>query len=130
MKRMTRKDAGEMIFDAWIDHPGMSQEETLAYTGLTRKQFQIGKEYLRDELCSKGEMPYSYDPATNVYRLNINFEPVEEYWMYRLKVAATQLQRLLDGTASPARARFGGKKIARLHRHTENIIFDLEDILN
>lgn len=130
-RRMTRQDAGELIFDVWADNvdQGMSQDETLAETGLTRKQFQIGKEWLRDTLCADKEMPYSYDPVSNVYRLNMNFEPVEEYWLYRLSVTAKQLRRLLDGTASPAKSKFGGKKVNRLYRHTENLVLDLEDIV-
>lgn len=132
MRRLTQQDAAELIFDAWAGamNTGMSQQETLDLTGLSRKQFSRGKEWLRDELCSNRESPYSYDPATNTYNLNTNFEPVEEYWLYRLKVTATQLRRLLDGTASPAKSKFGGKKIARMYRHTENLILDLEDIIN
>ena len=130
-RRLTQQDAAEMIFDAWAGamDTGMSRKETLELTGLTSGQFLNGKAWLRDELCSNKEMPFSYDPSKDLYHLNANFEPVEEYWLFRLKVTAKQLQRLLDGTASPAKAKFGGRKIARMHRHTKDLILDLEDIV-
>lgn len=128
---MTAADAAGLIFDVLADavDTGLSQKEIIHLTGLTPKQFGKGTTYLREHICAQNEEPYTYDPKDNVYRLNTNFEPVEEYWLYRLNIAATQLKRLLDGTASPAKAKFGGQKIARMHRHTENLILDLADII-
>ncbi len=132
MNRMTAEDAAGLIFDVLADaaDTGLSKRQIVEATGLSDKQFTNGKTWLRDKLCSEHEEPYSFDPTIigGVYHLNAEFAPVEEYWLYRLKVAAVQLQRLLDGTASPARAKFGGRKIARLHRHTENLVYDLQDI--
>ena len=133
MARMTAEDAAGLIFDVLADasDTGLSKAQIIGKTGLTDKQFANGKTWLRDKLCSEKEEPYSYDPTVigGMYHLNADFAPVEEYWLYRLRIAAVQLQRLLDGTASPAKAKFGGRKIARMHRHTDNLVQDLVDIL-
>ena len=131
---MTAETAAGLIFDVLADasDTGMSKRQIIDATGLTDKQFTNGKTWLRTTLCSDKEEPYSFDPVPlgGLYHLNADFAPVEKYWMYRLNIAAVQLQRLLDGTASPARAKFGGKKIARLFRHTESLLFDLQDIID
>ena len=129
--RVTASDAAGLIFDLLADagDKGMSKKDIVDQTGLTSRQFTNGTTYLRDHVCAKNEEPYTYSPTDNVYRLNVQFEPVEEYWLYRLRIASTQLRRLLDGTSSPAKTKFGGKRISRMHRHTENLLLDLEDIL-
>jgi len=131
--RMTAEDAAGLIFDVLADASatGLSKRQIIDATGLTDKQFLNGKAWLRTTLCSEKEEPYSFDPVPTggVYHLNADFAPVEAYWLYRLRIAAVQLQRLLDGTASPAKAKFGGKKIARMYRHTESLVLDLQDII-
>lgn len=134
--RMTAEDSAGRIFDVLADagDEGLTKKEIIAATELRDKQFTNGMTWLRTTLCSEKEQPYSFTPQRaggggNTYTLNADFAPVEEYWLYRLKIAAVQLKRLLDGTASPARAKFGGKKINRLHRYTENLVYELEDIV-
>ena len=131
-KKKAAEVAGELIFDAWIEagEEGMNQADTLEATGLSRKRFLAGKIWMRETLCGDKEEPFTYDPQANVYRLNADLEMVDDYWAHRIHVHAKQLRRLLDGTSEPAKAKFGGRRIQRLHRHTENLVYDLEDLVN
>ena len=131
MERMTAKDAAELIFDAWIEmgDEGMSQAQTLNETRLTPKQFKNGKDWLREHLCIDNIQPFTYDPRVNVYRLNTEAERVEEYWLYRLRITARQMEQLLNGTGGPAKQKFKNRKFNRLFRNTENILEDIKDIL-
>lgn len=130
--RMTAKDAGQLIFDVWYkaDDAGMSQVETRSALGLTAKQFQNGKSYLREQLCLDNAAPFTYDPRDNVYRLNTNSEQVEEYYEMRLSIALKQLVQLSNGTTAPARDKWkDNRKIARIWRHVDNLIEDMQDAL-
>ena len=131
MKRMTASDAADLIFGEWAGagDTGMSQVETLDATGLTPGQFQNGKEWMREHLCLDEVQPFLYNPRTNVYKLNVDAEQVQEYWLYRLQINARQLQLLLNGTGGPAKQKFKNRKFSRLFRNTENILEDIKDIL-
>lgn len=132
MPRMTATDAADLIFDAWCEagDGGMTQASTLDEAGLTPSQFGNGKEWLRDNLCLDKVMPFTFNPSTNRYYLNLESEQVEEYFLYRLRITAKQLRRLLDGTGGPAKIKFkGNRKMLRLFRNTDNILEDINDIL-
>lgn len=129
---MTAKDSGDLIFAAWFKagEAGMNQTETLKKLGLTAKQFQRGKSYLREQLCITNTAPFTYDPRDNVYRLNTSSEQVEEYYALRLNIALKQLEQLANGTGTPARDKWkNNRKIVRMWRHVDNVREDIKDAL-
>lgn len=131
MGRMTAADAGNLLFDVWMDagDDGLSPKDTLAATELTDKQFRNGKDYLRRVLTLDNQEPFSYDPVDNVYRMNTSQARVQEYAVRTMKGAVRRLLRLHSGTVLPQSKKAPTRPHKRLTRHLQGLIEDLIDLL-
>lgn len=119
---------GDLVFMAWkhAGDEGMSIHETCAETGLTVKQFNRGKLYLRHTLALENRRPYTYSFKENKYRLDTESERVQDFLRSRIRTVAYQLMLLMNGASAPAVEHFGTEEFYKMNRRVKFIVEELE----
>jgi hypothetical protein len=125
---MRQVESAQLVWDALAKAgpKGLSREQLVLKTGLTRHQVVHAFAYIKDALMDHYEQPLIYDSVQNVYSLPPKWREAGDYIDYRIHGILVMVRRV-ELVADASEKKWGDKKtIADVQRRVRHLREDLE----